>query len=88
MPAALFTAVVAQTQKQAVELAALLGFDEFWAFGVRSESTFEGMRADRILIDAEARISDRFLDTIYATAAKSRGRVVFVSAHEYPRGGL
>lgn len=76
------TAVVAQTKERAKLLARELGVDHRWVFGARSAATFEGLRAELVLIDADATIPDEFLSTIYGTVRKmpgGGGRIRFVT---------
>lgn len=70
------TAVVAQTKERARQIAWELGIE--WAgtpltFGARSERSFDGLRADRVIIDADAKIADSFIRTIYHNVLKTRG---------------
>lgn len=84
------TAIVAQTKNRAERLARELGIDG-WIFGARSAASFEGIRVDLVLIDAEAKISDEFMSTIRATVLKTRsdrpprGRVRFITVVERPQ---
>lgn len=78
------TAVVAQTKERAKLLARDLGIE--WAgydlvFGGMCAASFEGLRVDLVLIDADAQIPADFMDTIRATVAKSPGggRIRYVS---------
>ncbi|OCB09253.1 hypothetical protein A5717_26115 [Mycolicibacterium porcinum] len=75
-------AVIAQTQDRAIEIADILGIERPWVFGARDGLDFEGLRADRVLIDADSAsaIDPRFLQTAHATAMKTPGgRVHFVT---------
>lgn len=67
------TAIVAQTKTRAKRIADELGIDRPQLFGAQMARAFEGLRADRVLIDAEATISDDFLSTIHATTRKMPG---------------
>ncbi|CAN5146120.1 hypothetical protein BH11ACT6_BH11ACT6_34790 [soil metagenome] len=69
------TAVVAQTKADARELARQLVLDDDRAllFGATMARQFEGLRADLVLIDVDAEISDDFMDTIRATVLKNPG---------------
>lgn len=71
------TAIIAQTKEQAAHLAHELGIDNAYLFGASMERSFDGLRAHRVLIDANADISPRFLQVILRTAAKMP-----------PRGGI
>ncbi len=77
------TAVVAQTKERAKQLARDLGIEWArydWAFGARCQASFEGLRADLVLIDAAAQIPADFMNTIRATVAKTRdGRIRLVT---------
>ncbi|MFN3005131.1 hypothetical protein [Mycolicibacterium wolinskyi] len=64
------TAVVAQTKARAEQLARELGIDEPRVFGAKMSAAFEGLRAERVFIDANAKISADFLSIIVDTAAK------------------
>ncbi|SIM00904.1 Uncharacterised protein [Mycobacteroides abscessus subsp. abscessus] len=70
----MITAVVAQTKRAARQLAANLGIDTPHTFGAGCVSAFEGLRADRVLIHADANIPDDFMHTIYCTALKTPPR--------------
>lgn len=75
------TAIVAQTKERAERLAQDLGIGDALIFGAKMERAFEGLRADLVIVDADAKISDRFMHTIRATVAKvpgGGGRVEFV----------
>ena len=79
-------AVIAQTQDRAAEIADILGIERPWVFGARMAGAFEGLRADRVLIDADAApaIDRRFLETAHATALKTPGgRVHFVTVRDF-----
>lgn len=67
------TAIVAQTKVRAKRIAHELGIDRPQLFGAQMAPAFEGLRADRVLIDADATISDSFLSTIHATTRKMPG---------------
>lgn len=75
------TAIVAQSKERAKQLAHELGIDTRFIFGAKMAAAFEGLRADRVLIDADAQIDDRFLATIHATVLKmpAGGIVRFVT---------
>lgn len=85
------TAVVAQTKERAQRLARDLGVE--WIgppriFGARMQSAFEGLRADLVLIDADADIPASFMATIVHTTLKNRGgpgRIVRVGTQAYDR---
>lgn len=81
------TAIVAQTQLRAKRIAHDLGIDGARLFGVRMARAFDGLRADRVLIDADSAISDDFLASIYAAARKMPGDgiVRFVTVYSAPR---
>lgn len=79
-------AVIAQTQARALEIADILGIDKPWVFGARMANSFEGLRADRVIIDADSAtaIDRRFLETAHATALKTPGgRVHFVTVRDF-----
>lgn len=84
------TAVVAQTKAAAKQLADDLGIE--WVgtplvFGARCARSFEGLRADLVLIDAAADVPADFLATIQATVLKmpgGGGRIRFVSVFARP----
>lgn len=81
------TAVVAQTQDAARELAQELGIVDCKVFGARSAATFEGLRAALVIIDSAAQLERGFLSTIRATVAKTGpagGRVRFISRDAPP----
>lgn len=71
------TAVVAQTKDQAAQLAEELGIDAPVLFGASMERSFAGLRAHRVLVEANADISAHFLEVIRRTVAKMP-----------PRGGI
>lgn len=80
-------AVVAQTKALAQQLARELNLDDRWVFGARIHPAFEGLRAEVVYIDANARIPDRFIATIYSTVRRHSpvgGRVVLVTARRAP----
>lgn len=70
------TAIVAQTKIRAKRIADELGIERPQLFGAQMARAFEGLRADRVLIDAEAKISTDFLSTIHATTRKMPGGMV------------
>ena len=70
------TAVVAQTKPQAEQLARDLGHDPRFAFGARCARSLEGLRADRVLIDADASIGDDMMATIHGLILKAPGGLV------------
>ncbi len=72
------TAVVAQTKRDAEVLASDLGVDTRFLFSAGMADAFEGLRADLVLIDADAQISDDFLASIRAGAMKMPGGGGFV----------
>ncbi|MDV7194785.1 hypothetical protein [Mycolicibacterium fortuitum] len=78
-------AVIARTQDRAAEIADILGIDRPWVFGAKDGHTFEGLRAARVLIDADSAttIDPRFLQTAHATALKTGGRVHFVTVRDF-----
>ncbi|WP_458317130.1 hypothetical protein [Mycolicibacterium brisbanense] len=79
-------AVIAHTQARALEIADILGIDKPWVFGARMVSSFEGLRADRVIIDADSAtaIDRRFLQAAHATALKTPGgRVHFVTVRDF-----
>ncbi len=82
------TAVVAQTQDAARELAHELGIVSCHVFGARSAATFEGLRAGLVIVDAAADLEPGFMDIIRATVLKAAGprggRVMFVSRDAPP----
>lgn len=70
------TAVVAQSKQRATQIAHELGIE--WVgrplvFGARCARSFEGLRVDRVIIDADAKIDSTFVRTIYANVLKTRG---------------
>ncbi|KLO25887.1 hypothetical protein ABW16_21480 [Mycolicibacter heraklionensis] len=67
-------AVVAQTKNGAVQLARELGLDPRYAFGARCSDSMEGLRVDRVIIDAEADIPERMMHTIRCLLAMSPRR--------------
>lgn len=73
------TAVVAQTKDAAKRLARELGVDDHWGFGARCESSFIGLRAALIIVDDNAEISDRFMQSLRISALKGRGMIKFAS---------
>lgn len=79
-------AVIARTQDRAAEIADILGIDRPWVFGAQDGHTFEGLRADRVLIDADSAtaIDNRFLQTAHATALKTPGgKIHFVTVRDF-----
>lgn len=79
-------AVIARTQDRAQEIADILGIDRPWVFGAKDGHAFEGLRADRVLIDADSdtAIDPRFLQTAHATALKTPGgRIHFVTVRDF-----
>lgn len=79
-------AVIAQTKDRAAEIADILGIEQPWVFGARDGLAFEGLRADRVLIDADSAtaIDNRFLQTAHATAMKTPGgQVHFVTVRDF-----
>lgn len=73
------TAVIAQTKPMAKRLARDLGIDSRWVFGARCAASFVGLRADLVLIDAEATLPEAFMATVRWTVAKRGGKVRFVT---------
>jgi hypothetical protein len=69
----MITAIVAQTKERARVLAHDLGIETRWVFGARCADSFEGLRVRLVLIDADADIPAKFMDTIRATVLKMPG---------------
>ena len=77
-------AVIAQTKARAEEIALSLGIDAPWLFGNRMASTFDGLRVDRVLIDADSAIDPAFIATAHANARKTPGGTVsFVTVRDF-----
>ena len=79
-------AIIAQTQNRAAEIADILGIERPCVFGARDGHQFEGLRADRVIIDADSAtaIDRRFLETAHATALKTPGgQVHFVTVRDF-----
>lgn len=76
------TAIVAQTKEQATQLARDLGLDTRWTFGARCLRSMEGLRADRVLIHAEASIPDEMMCVIHALVLKSRGGIAIIRGND------
>ncbi|MGV0595683.1 hypothetical protein [Mycolicibacterium porcinum] len=79
-------AVIARTQDRAAEIADILGIERPFLFGATDGHAFEGLRAARVLIDADSAsaIDRRFLETAHATALKTPGgRVHFVTVRDF-----
>lgn len=75
-------AVVGATKSRAKKLADDLGIDTHFTFGARNvATTIEGLRADRVLIEAEAHLPESAVATIHANVRKTPGGIVrYVSA--------
>lgn len=79
-------AVIARTQDRAAEIADILGVERPAIFGAGDGHQFEGLRADRVLIDADSAtaIDNRFLQTAHATALKTPGgQIHFVTVRDF-----
>lgn len=79
-------AIIAQTQNRAAEIADILGIDRPCVFGAGDGHQFEGLRADRVIIDADSAtaIDSRFLQTAHATALKTPGgQIHFVTVRDF-----
>lgn len=79
-------AVIARTQDRAAEIADILGIDRPLVFGAGDGHAFEGLRADRVLVDADSAtaIDPRFLQTAHATALKAPGgQIHFVTVRDF-----
>ncbi|QRY51744.1 hypothetical protein [Mycolicibacterium septicum] len=72
------TIVVGRTKPEAQALARKLGVPIKWAFGSFNPLSIVGIRADEILIDKSAEISDKMMATIEYSARKSKGVVRYV----------
>lgn len=83
-PARRTVAVVAQTKDLAAKLADQLGIDRPHLFGARMVTALVGLRADRFVIDAEADLDPRFMETVRYSARKSPGgsSVTFVTLRD------
>lgn len=67
----LLVAVVAQTKERAAQLARDLDLNPRYAFGAGCSDSMEGLRVDRVIIDAEADIPERMISTIRCLLLKS-----------------
>lgn len=75
----MIVAVVAATKDHAQRLADALGIDTRWVFGARTVAyTIQGLRADRVLIDADAedKLSTDALASIVCTVRKTPGGMI------------
>lgn len=66
-------AVISETKDRAAQIADCLGIDTPWLFGDGMADEFEGLRADRVLIDATSPIDANFAHVTRATSAKTPG---------------
>lgn len=70
-------AVVSSTKDRARILADALGIETPWIFGARTVTyTIRGLRADRVLIDAETDLSTDALSSIVCTVRKTPGGMI------------
>lgn len=66
-------AVISETKDRAATIADCLGIDTPWLFGDGMADELEGLRADRILIDATSRIDGNFAPVTRAASLKTPG---------------
>ncbi|WP_301119618.1 hypothetical protein [Mycolicibacterium fortuitum] len=82
-PARRTVAVIAQTKGLAEKLADQLGIDRPHLIGARMATALVGLRADRFLIDADAELDPRFMETVrYATRKTPGSSVTFVTVRD------
>lgn len=85
----MIVAVVAATKARAQRLADGLGIETRFIFGSRTVArTILGLRADRVLIDADAQLSTDALASIVCTVRKTPGGLIrYVTAWLPPELG-
>lgn len=69
-------AVISDTEARAGQIAAYLGIETPHLFGAGMASEFEGLRADRVLIDGASVIDGDYAKVTRATALKAPGSVI------------
>ncbi|MCG7607100.1 hypothetical protein [Mycobacterium sp. CnD-18-1] len=77
-------AIVAHTKPRAKALAEMLGIKTRWLYGRRCASSFEGLRADTVIIEAYADIPDDFMKTIRHNVLKSGGSIEYATLGVQP----
>lgn len=85
----MIVAVVAATKERAQRLADALGIETPWIFGARTVThTIKGLRADRVLIDADTKLTTDALTSIVCTVRRTPGGLIrYVTAWTPPRLG-
>lgn len=66
-------AVISETKDRAARIADCLGIDTPWLFGDGMSDEFEGLRADRVLIDATSPIDGNFAHVTRVASLKTPG---------------